>query len=125
MTQLNQSIVTIAAHLFGVSESDITGLSRVARITEARQAIAWALREEHWSLESIGMLLGGRDHTTIMYNIERASRKKAHDTRFAERLRVLTEAMRPDRVYPPHTCGCAARVAELEARIAQLEAMTR
>lgn len=119
-----QSIVTVAARLFGVTEADITGQSRVVRIVEARQALAWTLREEHWSLESIGLLLGGRDHTTIIYSIERASRKKTQNTRFAERLAVLAEAVRPDQAYPLADCGCscAARLAELESRLARLEA---
>lgn len=123
----SQSIVTVAAGLFGVSEADIIGASRVGRITEARQALAWALRQHSWSLESIGMLLGGRDHTTIIYSIEMANRKKLHNTRFAERLQVLTEAVRPDRAYQPQGrgCSCAARIAELDARIARLEAMAR
>lgn len=105
-----------AARLFGVEESEITGTSRLAHIVVARQALAYVLRREHWSLKSIGTLLGGRDHKTVLVSIATAERKQAIDATFAVRVQALAAAIRPQQ-----GCCCAAKIAELEKRIAELE----
>lgn len=115
-----ESPLTAAARLFSVAEQDIAGASRVARFVEARQAVAYVLRQEHWSLKSIGAVLGGRDHNTILSSIEAAERRRARDPNFAVRVRALAAAIKPEQ-----TCCCAARFVALEARIAELEALVR
>lgn len=120
------SILATAAHLFGVTPADIPGPSRVAHIAEVRHALAWVLRVElGWTLDAIGGLLGGRDHTTIMYSIARAHARKDTHAWFGERVRQLTTLLRDDPVAivpkPACSCVCAARLAELESRIARLE----
>src|SRR5260221_12112235 len=86
------------AFLFGVKRADIFSSSRVTRVAEARMALAWALRQNNWSLESIGAFLR-RDHTTIIYALATIERKSARDKRLAERMAVLDASpMQP----PPH-----------------------
>lgn len=118
-----EHLLNTTARLFGMSTVDLLGSSRVGHIAEARQALAWALRQENWSLKSIGALLR-RDHTTIIYSVATANRKIDRNSRFAERARVLVEAVRPEAAYQERPCCrvCAARIAELEA---QLEALKR
>lgn len=113
------------AFLFNVSRTDLFGSSRVARIAEARQVLAWALRQSNWSLESIGAYLH-RDHTTIIYALKNVERRAQHNLRFAERLKVLSEQY----VESPTSVATQVkvldrRVAELEAQIEQLQADIR
>lgn len=77
-----------AALLFGVPRAALFGRSRVARITQARHALAWALRQQDWSLEAIGAYLH-RDHTSIIYALDRIERQSARNARLAERLAML------------------------------------
>lgn len=62
------SNMAIICHFMGqVSLSDVLGKSREHRLMPARAAIARYLRERGWSYPSIGKVMGGRDHTTIMH----------------------------------------------------------
>ena len=69
-----------AAFLFGVERAAIFSRSRVARVTKARMALAWALRRNDWSLEAIGDYLC-RDHTTIINALAVIERDAARDSR--------------------------------------------
>jgi chromosomal replication initiator protein len=117
-----ERITAATMHVFGITRADLLGTSRVNRITEARQALAYALRMDGWSLEAIGELLGGRDHTTIIYSLGAAERRKARDVRYAERLQVLASALQSPQAHPLCVCGCGERLARLEERLARLEA---
>lgn len=112
MMQANQLIAT-TAFMFGVEQRDLFSANRTARVAEARQALAWALRQSNWSLEAIGDFLR-RDHTTIIYALKAVEAKARHNPRFAERLSALAQP-----VDPP--IDLQARVTELEQRVAQLE----
>lgn len=103
-----------AAFAFGVNKGAIFGTTRTARVVEARQALAWALRQQEWSLKSIGAFLR-RDHTTIMYALEAVERLRTRNARFAERLAILAQPSAP----PP--VDWAERITALEQRVAQLE----
>jgi chromosomal replication initiation ATPase DnaA len=84
-------ILTLAADLFGVTVDDLTGPRRHRHIVQARQAAAWSLRTCYptMSMESIGQLLGGRDHSTIVHAIQRAEQLAREDAKYRERLRTL------------------------------------
>ena len=63
-----QSIIASVAKYFGMSMADMTGKSRDKSIVVPRQIAMYLVREEtSASLEHIGQLLGGRDHTTVMH----------------------------------------------------------
>jgi len=62
------------AEASGLTVGDIVGPSRVARIIPTRHRTAKRLYDElDMKLTSIGRLLGGRDHSTIIYAIRRAN----------------------------------------------------
>jgi chromosomal replication initiator protein len=84
-------MVETAAQTFEVPRAALLGGSRQRHIVQARQALAWALRQTHpeLSLAAIGDLLGGRDHTTIMWALEAAERRARADPRYAVRLSTL------------------------------------
>ena len=74
-----------------MTPDELRGPSRARRIAHARFAVAWALRQHDpdCSFATIGALLGGRDHTTILYAIERAEQLACADADYALRLAGL------------------------------------
>ena len=67
----NQILDAVANH-FGVEVAAFEGKSRSRTIARPRQVAMYLLREETGaSLPQIGALLGGRDHTTVLYGCER------------------------------------------------------
>lgn len=84
-------LLDIAARTFEVSRAALIGGSRQRHIVQARQVLAWALRQTHpeLSLAATSDLLGGRDHTTVMWALEAAERRAKDDPRYALRLSAL------------------------------------
>jgi chromosomal replication initiator protein len=69
-----QSIITCVSKYFGLSSDDMTGKSRDKSVVVPRQIAMYLVREEtSASLEQIGQLLGGRDHTTVMHGWDKIS----------------------------------------------------
>ena len=67
-----QHILTTIAQEYGVTLADLLSHSRSQRVAFPRQIAMYLLREESdLSLPKIGEILGGRDHTTIMYGHEK------------------------------------------------------
>jgi chromosomal replication initiator protein len=90
-------VVKIVAEHFGLRIEDLTGRKRTKEIANARQIAMYLLREENdLSLPAIGDQLGGRDHSTVRYGVERVAEVLDHD----ESLRMTILALR-DRVYAP------------------------
>jgi chromosomal replication initiator protein len=90
-------VVRIVAEHFGLRAEDLTGRKRTKEIAGARQIAMYLLREENdLSLPAIGDQLGGRDHSTVRYGVERVAEDLDHD----EGLRMTVLALR-DKVYAP------------------------
>ncbi len=72
-TQLTPTkIIEAVAKHYGVSLEELSGKGRDKSIVVPRQVAMYMVREEtNSSLEHIGKLLGGRDHTTVMHGCER------------------------------------------------------
>lgn len=69
-----QDILRTVADVFGVSMERMLGRDRSKQVAMPRQIAMYLLREEaHMSLPQIGDVLGGRDHTTIMYGCEKVA----------------------------------------------------
>ena len=67
----DQIIEAVARH-FSIEVSALQGRSRTRAIARPRQIAMYLLREEtESSLPEIGAVLGGRDHTTVLYGCER------------------------------------------------------
>ncbi len=67
-----EQIVEQVAHHFRVQVPALQGRSRSRTIARPRQVAMYLIREETGaSLPQIGALLGGRDHTTVLYGCER------------------------------------------------------
>jgi chromosomal replication initiator protein len=82
------TIIDSTCRIFGVTPDELAGPSRARRIAHARFALAWAMRQHDPGrpFAAIGAALGGRDHTTILYAIERAEALARDDADYALRL---------------------------------------
>lgn len=90
-------LIRIVAQHFQLKPEDLRGRKRTKEIANARQIAMFLLREEHaLSLPAIGDQLGGRDHSTVRYGIE----KVATDLTDDEALRQTITALR-EKIYIP------------------------
>ncbi len=77
-----ERVVDIVARSFNVTADHILGRDRSQNIALPRQVAMYLLREEsNASLPQIGQALGGRDHTTVMYAIEKITDMLERDDR--------------------------------------------
>ncbi len=71
---LPEKIVELVAREWKITEDELLGRDRSQKIAEPRQVAMYLMRKEtDASLPQIGEALGGRDHTTVMYAIEKIS----------------------------------------------------
>lgn len=90
-------VIRIVAGHFGLRAEDLTGRKRTKEIANARQIAMYLLREENdLSLPAIGDHLGGRDHSTVRYGVERVTEELEGD----EALRTIIMGLR-ERIYAP------------------------
>jgi chromosomal replication initiator protein len=67
-------IIELVAREWQTSSEALLGRDRSQKIAQPRQVAMYLLRKEtNASLPQIGEILGGRDHTTVMYAIEKVS----------------------------------------------------
>jgi chromosomal replication initiator protein len=85
-----EQILLAVAEYYRVDVADLTGRSRNKEVVLPRQIAMYLLREETGtSLPQIGEMLGGRDHTTVMYAHEKmADQIETDDTRRREVLAI-------------------------------------
>ena len=90
-TKINsKKIIGAVAKHFGLNEKDIVGESRVGQIAKARKIAVYVIREltgESW--QSIGTELGGRKHSTIMYNYDEVKKMTSRDNKLNEEINTL------------------------------------
>jgi chromosomal replication initiator protein len=89
-----EAILEIAAAYFGVGIGDLTGRSRSAKIALQRQIVMHVMREETGaSLPQIGHVLGGRDHTTVMYGCEKVLGQLDLDSELSRQVNELRQQL--------------------------------
>jgi len=77
-----ERVVDVVARSFNVTSDHILGRDRSQNVALPRQVAMYLLREEsNASLPQIGQAIGGRDHTTVMYAIEKISDMLERDDR--------------------------------------------
>lgn len=86
-----RDLLARVANAFDLSPADLIGRSRMHVVVEARQAAAWVLRRAcpALALADIGHLLGGRDHTTVIYSLKQVEQRLAIDPAYAAQLHSL------------------------------------
>lgn len=86
-----QQLLDRIAEIYEISRADLIGRSRRRHVAEVRQFAAWVLRHAYpaLSLEAIGEILGGYDHTTIIYSLHKVEERMLSDARLSAELRAL------------------------------------
>lgn len=71
---LNEYIMDLVCQVFEVNVEDMKGKSRKYQINMARQMIMYFLRMYNptITLKQIGIFLGNRDHSTVLWGIEQS-----------------------------------------------------
>jgi chromosomal replication initiator protein len=89
-----EMIVREVAEFYGVDMRAMTGRGRSRNIVVPRQVAMYLLREEtESSLVDIGQLLGGRDHTTVMYGCEKITEELNTDSRLRQEVNTIREKL--------------------------------
>jgi chromosomal replication initiator protein len=88
-------ILEAVAEMEGVHVDDLLGQKRSAKIAIPRQLAMYILRQYiEISLPQVGEILGGRDHTTVMY----ATKKVNENEKLRNRARKIWDAVNEDLV---------------------------
>jgi chromosomal replication initiator protein len=87
-------IVRRVADTYGISVDKMTGRDRSRQVALPRQIAMYLLREEaNISLPQIGEVLGGRDHTTVMYGCEKITDLLERDDRLRRQVIEIKEQL--------------------------------
>lgn len=87
-----QEIVRVVAEHFGLRPEDLVGGGRRKEVVLPRQMAMFLVRElTRASLPEIGQLFGGRDHTTVLYAIQKVQELSESDREVQAILRALRE----------------------------------
>lgn len=87
-------VLSAVAEEFDVTIEELISRSRVHSIALPRQVAMYLLREENdVSLPKIGDLLGGRDHTTVMYGCDKISELLETDKKLRRKIINVQEVL--------------------------------
>jgi chromosomal replication initiator protein len=76
-----KNIVDKVAEFYGIDEESIYEKTRRREVVRPRQIIMYLLREDfNISYPTIGLKLGGRDHTTVIHSCEKIKREIVVDS---------------------------------------------
>ena len=90
-----QILNAVATH-YRVRLADLIGPKREKSIARPRQIAMYMIREEtQVSLPEIGRILGGRDHTTVMYGCDKINKELEHSTELQQELASVWHILRP------------------------------
>jgi chromosomal replication initiator protein len=87
-------VVNAVAQVFGIPRERLLGRERSREVALPRQVAMYLLREEaNVSLPQIGEVLGGRDHTTVLYACEKVADMIERDDHLRRRVSQVREAL--------------------------------
>ncbi len=82
-----QAILEAVAQYFDLPSEALTGKSRAKEIAEARHIAMYLLREDaHQRVTEIARLLGGRDHSTVIYGLRKIDHVLSTDAQFTRQI---------------------------------------
>jgi chromosomal replication initiator protein len=93
-------VMTLITTEFAITARELTGKSRTQTVSLPRQIAMFLLREHtESSLEDVGRIFGNRDHTTVLYAVNKIRDRAQKDRMFKELLdglsnRLLTRSFR-------------------------------
>ncbi|MFN3929627.1 MAG: chromosomal replication initiator protein DnaA, partial [Thermoflexus sp.] len=87
-------IIEVVADFYGVPAEALRGPRRNKELVYPRQVAMYLAREETGaSLPQIGEAFGGRDHTTVLYGIEKVQSELEHNERLRREIMALRERL--------------------------------
>ncbi|MBS1968123.1 MAG: chromosomal replication initiator protein DnaA [Chloroflexi bacterium SZAS-1] len=90
----SEAILREVAEFYGVDLRAMQGRGRSRNIVVPRQVAMYLLREEtDASLMDIGALLGGRDHTTVIYGCEKIGEEINSDSRLRQEVVTIRDRL--------------------------------
>jgi chromosomal replication initiator protein len=92
------------ARHYSISFDELVGDRRTKRVVVPRQVAMYLCRElTDASLPAIGRAFGGRDHTTVIYAVQKVAKQMADEGAVYEAVQVLAASLTgaPDRRTPP------------------------
>jgi chromosomal replication initiator protein len=88
------TIIQAVSHHYGIDVRALTGRGRSRNVVVPRHVAMYLLREEtEASLVDIGNMLGGRDHTTVMYACEKIAEEMTTDNRLRSEVLSIREKL--------------------------------
>lgn len=86
------TVQKVVTRYYKVSENEIIGKGRRKEVALARQVMMYLCREMcNASLKTIGLRLGGRDHTTVMYGVREIGKRARSDDAFKKEVALITQ----------------------------------
>ena len=87
-------VVDVVASVFGISREKLLSRERTREVALPRQVAMYLLREEaNVSLPQIGEVLGGRDHTTVIYACEKVADMIERDDHLRKQILQIRETL--------------------------------
>ncbi len=90
---LSKTIIDIVCQKLLLHPEQVMSRTRVSQFVDARCVIAHFLRNSGETLANIGLILGGRDHSTIIHLIERFDDLHQYDKAFQQKFKQICDAM--------------------------------
>lgn len=89
-------ILDIVADHFGITVADLKSNKRNADIANPRQISMYLIRTmTESSLKAIGVVLGGKDHSTIKYGIEKIAAEEKEDEILSNTINIIRKKINP------------------------------
>ncbi len=87
-------VVDVVASVFGITSEKLLGRNRTREVALPRQVAMYLLRHEgNVSLPQIGEMVGGRDHTTVMYACEKVADMMERDDSLRRQMLQIREQL--------------------------------
>jgi chromosomal replication initiator protein len=88
------SVLEAVTRYYNVSLADLRGKARDKRVVGPRQVAMYLLRAETaLSLNEVGGMLGGRDHTTVLHGCEKVAGDLDRDGRLRTDVRAVQDLL--------------------------------
>ncbi len=88
-------VIKVTCEFYNVKPTQIKGPKRNALLVKARQVIMYILNKNlRLTLVDVGNILGGRDHTTIMYGVEKMEKAIVENPQINEEIMGITKQLR-------------------------------
>ncbi len=86
------TVQKVVTRYYKVTENEIIGKGRRKEVALARQVMMYLCRELcNASLKTIGLRLGGRDHTTVMYGVREIGKRTRNNESFKKEVALVTQ----------------------------------